>query len=270
MTSLDKRLGFIQGRSLLPHPRNILQSYPLTLDLVRDEYIFLSHSSFSFIELFEPELDEGLLHIPSRICSETIQSFLDLSKSSIKTITFDPVLSIDSSRSLKTTLARYFALIENLKDFFPFSLVLPLVGPACISQNLLIVDFLREITVNTPFGITLLIEANLDPHPYVDMLNSFSAPLYITYDTGNRYTPCLDYSYDLSQLLPFIRHVHLKDKRHGKNTFIGTGRVPFKSILKALEGHSTPYQGLYTFEAIRGINPRQSLLTYYQFITSLL
>ena len=233
MTSLDKRLGFIQGRSLLPHPRNILQSYPLTLDLVRDEYIFLSHSSFSFIELFEPELDEGLLHIPSRICSETIQSFLDLSKSSIKTITFDPVLSIDSSRSLKTTLARYFALIENLKDFFPFSLVLPLVGPACISQNLLIVDFLREITVNTPFGITLLIEANLDPHPYVDMLNSFSASLYYLRYWKSIYL-LLDYSYDLSQLLPFIRHVHLKDKRHGKNTFIGTGRVPFKSILKAI------------------------------------
>ena len=270
MTSLNSRIGFIQGRSLKSTPANVLQVYPSSLDLVFDEFSYLKESPFSYIELFEPEIPSSSHISPSSIDPSVLQSLLDISSSRVTALTYDPVLAIDSLASLKLCLDRFYFLLDNLSRFSPFHVVLPLVASACPSTNPYVQDFLADISAQLTSHSSILIESNLEPQQYLDFLHSFPFSFYVAYDTGNRFHPSLDYTDDINSLLPYIKHVHLKDKRHGKNTYIGTGLVPFDKILSSLELVEHPYTGFYTFEAIRGLHPRQSLLHYFNYISSLL
>ncbi len=269
---MKNKFSFIQGRLLETKNKGILQVYPEDKKSLEKEFVLASKLGFDSIEIFEPEVEENMDHIPSKIDKEFIVNIYKENNLILESCTFDPVLSINSEKSLELICRRYSKLISNFSQTNLSKIILPFVANACFSKNKFSNSFLNYALDNTPSKTLLLIESNLTLEELSD-LNIFfkDKNLAFCYDTGNRFSKYLDYKEDITSFGSLVQHVHLKDKSDlNQNCVLGTGNVPFQEIIKTFQSKSCNYSGTYVFECNRGNDPVQNHIIYKKLISGMI
>jgi sugar phosphate isomerase/epimerase len=114
---------------------------------------------------------------------------------------------------------------------------------------------LREIADRAAgAGLDVCLETIMPTEALMDLIARVDRPrVGICFDTGNRSASGYDIYAELPRIAPMLRHVHVKDKASGQNVLLGTGQVNFQRVAEALMAMA--YDGAFTFEAPRGIDP---------------
>jgi len=251
--------GFIQGRMSVPPSKKILQHFPKKNWQV--EFAYARRNNFKFIEYFGERIFNSKNPIWTKLGLKKINSlakrnnllnytFCDdyfINHNFIKSRKFkDYIDIIVKNLSLIKIKIYVLALFEkseiNNKNFHHFASNLRYVSKKLKAKN-----------------IKLALETNLDVKYIKQLLNLVdSKNLFIVYDTGNRLKKKNFQYQEIIELKKLICHVHLKDKNwHGQNVVLGSGKVNFKKIFKALQKIS--YNGKYTFETNRGEDPIKTM-----------
>ena len=253
MKKLD--FGFIQGRMTLPPSKNLLQYFPKRK--WQEEFLHARKNKFKFIEYFGERnfnkrnpiwTKEGLKKINYLVKKNNLinYSFCEdyfINHNFVRYKKFEEYTDkIINNLSLINIKVYVLALFEKneikKKNFQTF-----------VDKIKLISNKFEEKKIR------VALETNLDFKSIIKLINLVNSKnLYIVYDTGNRLKKQnLQYK-EIIKLKKFICHVHLKDKNwKGKNVDLGSGKVNFYKIFKALK--RIKYDGKFTFETHRGIDP---------------
>jgi sugar phosphate isomerase/epimerase len=257
MKKLD--LGFIQGRMTSTPSKNILQYFPQKN--WKSEFFYAKKNKFQFIEYFGERKfnkknpfwsSKGLKKINSLVKTYNLFNY-----------SFCDDYFINHSFLRFKKFKNYTeSIVNNLSSLKIKIYVLALFEKSEINKKNLI-NFVEKIKYLSQKlekkKIKLALEINLDNKNIKKLINLVNSKnLFLVYDTGNRLKKGnLQYE-DIIELKKFICHIHLKDKNwKGQNVVLGSGKVNFKKIFKALK--KIKYQGKYTFETNRGEEPIETM-----------
>ncbi len=268
---MNNKFSFIQGRLLQTKNKDVLQCYPEDIESLKKEFYLAKKLDFDSLEIFEPEFEENMKHIPSKIDTDFLLNLFFKNKLTLESCTFDPLLSINSAKTFENICNRFSNLIFKFRKTNLSKIILPFVSKACFRKNKFSKLFLDYALETTPNNILLLIESNLELKDFFDFNIRFGDQnLSICYDTGNRYRKNINYKEDITSFGSLVQHVHIKDKSDAnQNCVLGTGKVPFEEIIKTFKSKGINYSGTYVFECNRGIDPVQNHKTYKKFIKEL-
>jgi len=232
----------MQGR-VKPHSIGELQLFPVNNWL--DESIKIYHLGFNNIEILWDKLQKiksfPKIHLEIKNASQ-IQ---------IKSICVDSITILDSTKKIIEEIQDIISFFGNLT---PSVLVIPLLGKVEFENPNFLKQFMYDLSQHPISNtlklkkISLCLEVNLDADYVIEAFNSINNPLFsFCLDSGNLWTSSKSAKKDLISLMPFVKHVHIKDKDiEGRNVMLGKGIVDFEYFFEKLEEHS--YSGLLILE----------------------
>lgn len=235
-------IGIMQGR-VIPESLKELQIFPESSWLRESARMY--EIGFKHIELLWDKA-RVIKNFP------TIQS--EISKASPITI---PSMCVDIVTTLRSNveIARE---IEKIVEFFgekvPSILVIPLLGDMSVTKSEELKSFMVEIAqhpvadILRAQNVILSLELEMDAEEISRAFELLNDPLFsLCLDTGNLWYSSTTPKEDLLFLLPFVNHVHIKDKdKNGNNVLLGNGIVDFNYFFEKLCEKN--YSGLFTLE----------------------
>lgn len=153
-------------------------------------------------------------------------------------------------------------LILAAKQIGAYTIEIPLVDNSSIkteAEEDLLLASLREVM---PFaqenGITLGLETDLAPKPFLELLKKANHPLIkANYDSGNSSGLGYDHYEEVITLGNYIHNIHIKDRVLGGTTVsLGTGNANFERFFQALK--EIDYSGSFILQAARGEDGKES------------
>ncbi len=153
-------------------------------------------------------------------------------------------------------------LIEAVKQISAQTIEIPLVDNSSIKteseKETLIASLAPALPVAQEQGITITLETDLPPGPFLELLEDISHPFVkANYDSGNSSGLGYDPYEEISTLGKFVHNVHIKDRLLGGTTVpLGTGNANFDKLFQALK--ETQYQSSFILQAARGEDGKES------------
>jgi len=253
-------IGIMQGR-VVPESMDKLQIFPASSWL--RESCKIHEIGFNHLELLWDR--EGTIKKFPRI-REIIN------KSSPIAI---PSMCVDIITSLKGS-GEVIDELKSISAFFgdeiPSVLVIPLLGDMNMHYGEELKKFMLDISQHAiadklrSQNVVLSLELEMDANEIVNSFCEVNDPLFaFCLDTGNLWYSSKTPKEDLINLLPFVNHVHIKDKdQNGNNVLLGNGIVNFNYILEKL--YKIKYKKLFTLETKYFEHPEMEALSNLKFI----
>jgi sugar phosphate isomerase/epimerase len=251
---ISKKFGFIQGRMTAPPSKNVLQFFPQ--NNWKNEIRIARGYGFVFIEYIGERKFNKFNPVWSNSGLKKINSLTK--KFKIKNYSFCDDFFINNDLAKYKYLDNYIdKIIEKLSILKIKIYVLALFEKSNLTKK----NFKNYISIINVIslkfqkvGIKLALETNLESKYLIEIFKRIkNNNSYIVYDTGNRLKKSKQHL-EILKLKKKIIHIHLKDKNFSnKNVIIGTGKVNFTLIFKALK--KINYKGNFCFETNRGQNP---------------
>ena len=224
----------MQGR-VIPEKLNELQIFPKKY--WKNEIIKISKLGFDHVELLWDK--KGII----KEYPDIITIIKKISTLSVPSICLDTV----------TRLNNYSELINELHEIIAFFghnipkiLVIPLLENMSLKNDKKLKNLINKIA-NDPISnilrskqVVLSLELDLKANEISKVFSNLSDPLFsLCLDTGNFWQMSENPEEELLMLLPFVNHVHVKDKnRNGKNVMLSSGIVNFDFIFKVLKSNN--------------------------------
>jgi sugar phosphate isomerase/epimerase len=254
------KFGTVQGR-LVSTKHNQLQVFPG--NQWEAEFAISQKMGLDFIEFFvERDFNEG----NPLWSSEGIKRMRDLataSKQDIYSSCIDLIIN-HSATSGKS------GFVEQKIDVFISQsallgcklLVFPFLEKSSIDESNFsaTVELLRYVAERSAaLGMEVAIESMLDSRFLLQLVAETDRQnLGVVFDTGNRVGLSKDLGEELADLMPWVKHVHIKDKdADGNNVRLGSGLVNFLDVFLILR--KSGYSGALVFETTRGNSPIRTM-----------
>ena len=253
-------IGIMQGR-VIPESLNELQIFPESSWLRESSRMY--EIGFKHIELLWDKA-RAIKNFP------TIQS--EISKASPITI---PSMCVDIVTTLRSNV-EIACEIEKIVEFFgdkvPSILVIPLLGNMNVTKGEELKRFMVEIAqypvadILRAQNVILSLELEMDAKEISRTFKLLDDPLFaLCLDTGNLWHSSTTPKEDLLLLLPYVNHVHIKDKdNNGDNVLLGNGIVDFNYFFEKLSEKN--YSQLFTLETKYFDDPDMEASSNLQFI----
>jgi len=258
----EASIGIMQGR-VVPESMDKLQIFPSSSWLI--ESCKIHEIGFSHIELLWDK-ERVIKKFPG------IQERINKSSPiAISSMCVDVITSLKSNGEILSEL-------RNISDFFgydiPSVLVIPLLGEMHIQNGDELKKFMVDISQHAiadtlrSQNVVLSLELEMDAEEIADSFRKVNDPLFaFCLDTGNLWYSSKTPKEDLVSLLPFVNHVHIKDKdQNGENVLLGNGFVDFDYIFEKLQ--NMKYKKLLTLETKYFESPEAEALSNLNFIKS--
>lgn len=251
--------GFVQGRMSKTPSKKTLQFFPQ--ENWQKEFMYASKNNFRFIEYFaERKFNKDNPFWSTQGLNEI--KFLTKRYNLINYSFCDDYFINHHFLSLKNFKKYTNTIIKNLSSLKIKIYILALFEKSNITKKNFskfvprLKDFSNKLNKEK---IKLALETNLDNSTLKKLILLVNKKNFsLVYDTGNRYNKNKSQYKDIIDLDKFITHIHLKDKNlNGKNVVLGSGKVNFKDIFKALK--EINYGGKFTFETNRGLEPVETM-----------
>ena len=253
---LKWNFGIVQGRLTVP-PNGQLQWFPQ--DSWQNEFSTAEKVGIQFIEL----LTERQFNPNNPFWTESGRTKLKAVNektgrwlySSCTDYIIDHSILDDPTRETKKHVQKF---LKASTDLGCKVVVLPLLEQSDLNTSTLramvpIICELAQYAAN--LQILICIESLLEGkflRQFLEQVNE--ANVKCVFDTGNRVVDNPDLAPEIRMLGDWIAHVHIKDKNaSGENVLLGTGRVNFLEVFKALK--EINYNGPLVFETTRGTDP---------------
>tara|TARA_Y100001958_G_C21190699_1_gene518916 strand:+ start:9 stop:821 length:813 start_codon:yes stop_codon:yes gene_type:complete len=250
------KFGCIQGRlSKIPNNK-YLQYFPKNWE---HEINLLKKTNLDFLEFFKDRKknsrspffsDKGFNYVRKATLKNNISNY-----------SFCDDFFINRNILNYSNLGEYFKnLSKNLNKINIKIYVLALLEKSNLTNSNYL-KFIRPLKIVRRIlkkkGIKLALETNLDSQTILRLFKKIDNT-FLVYDTGNRFNKNKDQYTEIIELKKFIIHLHLKDKNlKNQNVILGSGKVDFKKVFKALK--KINYKKNFTFETNRGRNPVKTM-----------
>ena len=253
-------IGIMQGR-VVPESMDKLQIFPASSWLIESCKIY--EIGFNHIELLWDR-------------ERVIKNFPNIHKRINKS---SPVAIASMCVDIITSLNSASEIIDELKsisDFFgdeiPPVLVIPLLGNMNMQNGEELKKFMLDLSQHAiadtlrSQNVVLSLELEMDANEIVNSFCEVDDPLFsFCLDTGNLWYSSRTPTEDLVSLLPFVNHVHIKDKdQNGDNVLLGNGIVDFDFIFAKIQ--KMKYKKLFTLETKYFESPEMEALSNLNFI----
>lgn len=258
MEKEDNQFGIVQGR--LTRSKN-LQQFPKKW---QNEFLLVKKAKLNFIELLDERKLNPLNPLNYKDGFNDIDKIVkknNLYKYSICTdyIINNNLFSLNNQQTLNHVERLIKLSIKHKYKVF----ILPLLeaSEVNIKNWKRVVKILKEISNKIrKTKLILCLETVLNAKDLLKLLSSVNKKnIKCVFDTGNRVLMSNSLENEIYSLNKFIGHVHIKDKNNRNlNVVIGTGKVNFAEIFKALK--KIKYKGKFTFETNRGSDPLQTAI----------
>ena len=253
---VKNRIGIMQGRLSLPCSGKI-QSFPK--ETWMNEFKSAKSAGLNFIEwIFEADEWEK-----NPIATDRgIDSIIGLKKENhidVPLLCADYFMDIPylkSSDNVKKELIEMLDwLIERSSKMGVKYIDIPFVDNSKIENKSMfseVVSFISPV-LNSAVekGITLTLEASLNPEDFLELLELFNHPnVKANYDTGNSSGIGYDPVEELSSYGEYVRTIHIKDRVINNGTVpLGAGSAEFDKFFKQLK--KLNYNGPFVLQAAR-------------------
>lgn len=259
------QLGIVQGR-LIKSPPGCLQWFP---QKDWESEFFLARSvGFNYIELVSERQHNAKNPIWLDSGIDRIKSLLEDNNLLLPTLCEDYIIdhSLLEDESSENHL---YEVIERGALLGVNKLILPLFEKSELnSKNIAIyAPVLRSISAFAEqYNILVCIETILNGAELVTLVELVDHEnISCVFDTGNRIAFGHELAKDIVTLGNNIGHVHIKDKnKMNENVLLGSGLVNFKEVFEAFR--EIKYDGFYTFETFRGVDPVETAIFNMQFV----
>lgn len=163
-------------------------------------------------------------------------------------------------------------LIKRARQVGARTVEIPLVDNSSIKteeeKEVLIAALRQVIPVAQEQEITLTLETDLAPQPFLSLLSRINHPLVkANYDSGNSSGLGYDSYEEITTLGQRIHNIHIKDRLLGGKTMpLGMGNANFERLFQALK--ETGYQGSFILQVARGVDGDESatIIGYLDFV----
>jgi len=160
-----------------------------------------------------------------------------------------PSICVDTVTSLKN----YSELIDELHEIITFFghnipkiLVMPLLENMSLKNHKNLRNLIDKITNDHIYEtlksnqVVLSLELDLKAKEILEVFSNLNDPLFsLCLDTGNFWQISENPEEELLALLPFVNHIHVKDKdTNGNNVMLSSGIVNFDFIFKILKSNN--------------------------------
>jgi L-ribulose-5-phosphate 3-epimerase len=253
---MNNLFGVMQGR-LLPKYHGRYQAHPV--GYWQDEFFLASKQGLDCVE-FILDFDGAAMNpLLSENGVDEILSVVDRSGIEVKTVCADYFMEAPLHSEDKTVALRSYGVLQRLISRSSMvgvnTIVIPCVDHASLDSLTKIEGFVRAVTPAIDElennQITLSIEADLAPGPFVDLLERFdSKTISVNYDTGNSAALGYDPLEELAAYGDRITDIHIKDRKLGGGpVLLGTGDTEFDVFFKKLREFD--YSGPFIMQAYR-------------------
>ena len=262
--------GFIQGRMSRTPSKEILQYFPQKN--WRKEFLYASKNNFRFIEYFaERKFNEKNPFWSSHGLNEI--KYLSNKYKLVNYSFCDDYFIKQNFLNFKNFKNYTKKIVKNLSSLKIKIYILALLEKSNINEKNY-KNFVQRLKQFSHYlgkkKIKLALETNLDNSSLKKLISLVKQKNFsIVYDTGNRFNKKKSQYEDIIELRKYISHIHLKDKNlKGKNVVIGSGKVNFKEIFKAIK--KVKYCGKFAFETNRGFEPVETMKRNREYILKII
>ena len=118
-------------------------------------------------------------------------------------------------------------------------------------------------------NVKIVLETDLSPNDFKDLLEKFGSNIGANYDTGNNASLGYDPKEEIQTLKPWLTNVHIKDRLYAGNTVVfGTGNTDFALVFSTLA--KINYNGQLIIQGAREdqkmIDPQDTCKKYLEFV----
>jgi L-ribulose-5-phosphate 3-epimerase len=249
-------IGFMQGR-LSPPRGDLIQSFPV--ETWREEFARASEAGLDCVEwIYElPTAETNPIRTAGGRCE--MRDLSEASGITIWSVCADYFMSkqlLDSGGGARlqpgVELDQLLAWAAEIGCRY---VLLPFVDAArlkAVQEAALPGVLVPHLALAADFGIELHLETDLPPARLARLATTIGHPaLGINLDTGNSASLGHDPSFEIAQIGPHVRSVHVKDRIKGGSTVpLGAGDANLEAYFRLLI--DLPYQGAFILQTARG------------------
>lgn len=258
----------MQGRLSQPS-NNKIQSFPKTS--WEDEFEKAQRCGFESIEWVFDSQDNPILDDKNISKISGLSEKYEIKINSVCADFFiDNKLFGVTNYENNTTVLR--KLIESCSKLHIKYIEIPLVDSSSINDNIKSEQqFVQSIEQILPFAndnnVSLILETDLPPKRFLNLLQNFENNVFANYDTGNSTALGYDLVEEFTTYGHIIKNIHIKDRLlHGDTVPFGTGNTNFDLFFSSLK--QINYVGDLIIQGARErhISPEQTCLNYIKFV----
>ena len=258
----SNKLGIMQGRLSRAPDNDNLDWFPL--EKWSDEFGYAKDLGFQTIEIVidkEKNINNPVWTPDGR--NKILNAF---KKNQLKAYSSCINFIIANSISKEDVFVEAFKAIEFLNEIGIELIVLPLFEKSDLKNIQNHKNIKRILELNKDIDNDLIIEVDLQAKDLLKTLESLEIyDVGIVYDIGNSTFLGHQIGEDLDLLDEKIKHIHVKDKnRFGENVLLGEGNCDFDFFFH--HPFIQKYNGYYTLETSRGLNPIESAAMNLHFL----
>ena len=253
---MKNNIGVMQGR-LLKKFNGRYQAHPV--GYWQDEFIQAQRFGLDCIEFILDHNDADKNPLLSNGGTEEIIEMTNKTGVGVFTICADyfmeaPLHSEDSKVALKSQLV-LIKLLKSASKLGVTDIVIPCVDQSSLVKNSgkdRFVEIMKPIErIIDQYDINLSLETDLEPMPFVDLLNRFSSRHFkVNYDIGNSAAMGFDPVEELQAYGERISDIHIKDRKLGGGPeVLGQGHADFDRFFRKLKDFN--YEGPFIMQAYR-------------------
>lgn len=248
----------MQGR-LTPDPENLIQFFPT--DNWMNEFKLAHHCGFNEIELIMDYNNWESNPVMTAEGRETLMGLSNDFEITINSLCFDfimqaPIFNVTSD-VLEERLDQTLSVMRNASKLGIKFIEFPLVGNMAIKSQTdlgIITNSIYEILLPEfeSNGVSILLESDLSPKSFAELLESFDGKVGANYDTGNSVFFGYDPIDEFSALKDFIWNIHIKDCNRSdiyRNVPLGEGDADFATCFDLFA--KTGYDGSFILQTAR-------------------
>ena len=258
----SNKLGIMQGRLSSAPDNDNLDWFPL--EKWSDEFGYAKDLGFQTIEIVidkEKNINNPVWTPDGR--NKILNAF---KKNQLKAYSSCVNFIIANSISKEDVFVEAFKAIEFLNEIGIELIILPLFEKSDLKNIQNHKNIKRILELNKDIDNDLIIEVDLQAKDLLKTLESLEIyDVGIVYDIGNSTFLGHQIGEDLDLLDEKIKHIHVKDKnRFGENVLLGEGNCDFDFFFH--HPFIQKYNGYYTLETSRGLNPIESAAMNLNFL----
>lgn len=268
MNTKRPKIGIMQGR--LSHPyNNKIQSFP-TINW-KDEFEKAQKCGFESIEWVFDSQDNPILDDKSTSEISRLSEKYEIKINSVCADFFmdNKLFGVTNYENNTKVLGK---LIESCSKLCIKYIEIPLVDSSSINDDIKSEQQLvKNIKQILPFAndnnVSLILETDLPPKRFLNLLQNFEHNVFANYDTGNSTALGYNLVEELTTYGHIIKNIHIKDRLlHGDTVPFGTGNTNFDLFFSMLKKIS--YVGDLIIQGAREeyISPEQTCLNYIKFV----
>jgi sugar phosphate isomerase/epimerase len=258
----SNKFGIMQGRLSNAPDNDNLDWFPL--NQWSDEFRYAEDLGFQTIEIVidkEKNIKNPIWTSYGR--NKILNAF---KKSKLKAYSSCINFIITNSISREDVFVQACNAIDFLSEIGIELIVLPLFEKSDLKNIQNHKNIKKILELNKNIDNELIIEVDLQAKDLLKTLESLEIyDVGIVYDIGNSTFLGHQIGEDLDLLEEKIKHIHIKDKdSFGKNVLLGEGNCDFDFFFH--HPFIRKYNGFYTLETSRGINPIESAVMNLDFL----